>query len=897
MTPEQIAQAQIDWNEALGKIPGYTALVRFFHSIPYEEIIHGFVVLLIVLFALWLLLRAYFKLMRAWSQSKQKFVFLEITPPQSTDIPSVTTTGLFNLIAGLLNNSDWLDRLLFRHPTYSFEIVSGKESGIRYLVRVPEDVADALEKNLRTYLPGNAVKTVSDYLSADLPKSQNVKVIEFKFGRHFAYPLNEQSDLNKHDPLAYLTSSMTQLKSGNILALQVILEPLNSLELSSVRREIAQIKALIRKDKFAHWLHDWGFRRRLRIVNDLAFSFSQETTSLISEVVTGKGTKPLKSEPFKITATSADKELEEIVKTKLEQPLFAGSIRALLVMDKSEMKTREQGFRSSFMSFVHPAGQSLIPRRRLSAAKLAWRQYKNRLLGSPLVLSSSEVGSLYHFPQTTNNMIEDLVRTRSRELPAPLSLKQSDQKLDVVIGVNRYGNEDIPVGLTLEQRQKHMYVIGKTGMGKTTMLTNAIYQDMKNGKGLAVFDPHGDMFQELLKIVPENRKDDVIVFDPSDREWPIGLNILSPGVNFTNEEDEQEWIASSVIAVFAKITAKEYWGPRMEHILRNATLTALQTENPSLYTLQRLLTDKQYQKEVAGTLKDPVLKQFWKKEFALLGKMQLSSVTAPLTQRLGSFITTKMSRHILLQEKSTISISQIMDEGKILLVNLSKGDLGEDMSFFFGVILTSFIWMAAYQRTKIPEKDRRDFFLYVDEFQNFATPRFSEITSEGRKFHVSLIASHQNVAQIEEQSILKIVAGNSSSIVCLKAGPDDENFILPFMAPEVKKGDIVNLPPYHFFMKTTNAVSEGAFSGQTLPQEAKGSEEIKNMVVRSSRINNATPREDVEEYLEKLFSGRFAEKQTAKKAARKSVKKATDAVLKTKEKTSHKVADNFLNLP
>jgi len=337
------------------------------------------------------------------------------------------------------------------------------------------------------------------------------------------------------------------------------------------------------------------------------------------------------------------------------------------------------------------------------------------------------------------------------------------------------------------------------------------------------------------------------------------LNVLAPGIDFSDKEDEEEWITSSVLAIFAKMTAKEYWGPRMEHILRNATLTALQTENPSLYTLQKLLTDKSFQKSTASSLKDPVLKQFWNKEFALLGKMQLSSVIAPLTQKLGHFITTKMSRHILLQEKSTISISKIMNEGKILLVNLAKGELGEDQSFFFGAILTSFIWMAAYQRTKISETKRRDFFLYVDEFQNFATPRFSEITSEGRKFRIGLIASHQNIAQVEDQNILKVVAGNANTIICLKASPDEEKFILPFMEPEVLKGDIVNLAPYHFYMKVSNDLSENAFSGVTVPLDIEPSDKVRESVLAYSRKKYGAPREEVEKYLDRLFSGRAVE--------------------------------------
>jgi hypothetical protein len=227
-----------------------------------------------------------------------------------------------------------------------------------------------------------------------------------------------------------------------------------------------------------------------------------------------------------------------------------------------------------------------------------------------------------------------------------------------------------------------------------------------------------------------------------------------------------------------------------------------------------------------------------------------------------------------MQEKSTVRIGDVMNEGKILLVNLSKGDIGEDQSFFFGTILTSFIWMAAYQRTKIPEDKRRDFFVYVDEFQNFATPRFSEITSEGRKFHVSLIVSHQNIAQIEDKSVVKIVAGNAATMICLKASPDDEAFILPYMKPEVKMGDIVNLAPYHFYMKTSGDVSEEAFSGQTIPLDVIGSDETMKAVASYSRAKYSTPKVEVEKYMESLLSSGPA--KPVRKASKSKVTKTDD---------------------
>lgn len=849
----------------------FQSISRIFWSPQMVDLYNRLAVIALYLIAAWLFFVIVFSAIRFIRHLKESYTFLEITPPVDTKIQNVSNTQLFNLIIGLLEQRSWRDRLTLRQISASFEIISRKETGIQFIIRTPKSYASTFEKTLRAYTPDLNIKHIKEYIPQTI--SSNVKVLEFAQQKHFCLPLSEQADLNKHDPLAYLTSNMSRLKDGELLALQVVLKPLAHSNKSGLRHEASRLHKVLRRNTHIDWSQNTQAQRTANVfVQVLEFITQVIMVPIIflAEFVSGNEAK------FPITHTKfepspSDIELSELTKTKLSSPLFEASIRTLLIVSKDQMSEREKGLRSSFMSYRHTCGQTLVAKKTYFGA---WSQnfrlwkFRHRM-GGALVLSSSEIGALYHFPFNTDVHSEDLSRVRSRELPVPLSFKKENPNLDVIFGVNDYAGNETAIGTTLEQRRKHTYIIGKTGTGKTTLLKSAIYQDMLNGKGLAVFDPHGDMFHELLEIVPENRRQDVVVFDPSDRGWPIGLNILSPGVKFLDKEDEEEWITSSVIGVFAKITAKEYWGPRMEHILRNATLTALQTENPSLYTLQKLLTDKSFQKKTAQSLKDPVLKQFWNKEFALLGKMQLSSVTAPLTQRLGLFITTKMSRHILLQGKSTISISQIMDEGKILLVNLAKGDLGEDQSFFFGTILTSIIWMAAYQRTKIPENKRRDFFLYVDEFQNFATPRFSEITSEGRKFRIGLIASHQNIAQVDDQKILQIVAGNANTIICLKASPDDEKFILPFMEPEVEPGDIVNLAPYHFYMKVSNEASENAFSGVTVPLDIEGSEEVKKAVLACSREKYATSREQVEEYLDELLTGKInAAKSNLKKPSK-----------------------------
>jgi hypothetical protein len=838
--------------------------------------------LLILIIFLVLLILLFRFILRLKKSIKETPVLLEITPPSRTEKTAYTTTQLFSTFHGLINNDQTvLDKLLGKKERLSFEIVSSKNEGIRYLLRTTPDQVNNIKKNLTTYLPEVTIKTVNDYLPKDFGKQSDLQtqIVEYRLGKSFAFPLAKQNVLDEHDPVGYITGMMTKLSPGELISFQIVLSPIKTSETQIIQNTIrnkGDVLQYLSKPSY-HWVLRLCFG-----VITLLTTVIRETGGALISVLNEAQSSPeqirrmrayelesrMRANSFKSAPRVLDAYEQEIIKSvqeKITQPLFTTSIKLLVIAkSKQELKERINGFNSSLFTFSVANYQSLKVRKSLfNLKKIRIWMFKQRLVSIRIprndryaqILSTAEISDLYHFPFTRMAQTEGLVKSRSKELPAPLSLKKSDAKFDVVIGVNQYGGELVPIGITLEQRLKHIYIIGKTGMGKTTLITSSIYQDMINGKGLAAFDPHGDMLQELLKVIPKNRKNDVIFFDPSDREWPIGLNLLSPGIKFSNEEDEHDWITSSVLAVFKKLADEKYWGPRMEHILRNATLTALLTPSPNLYTIQRLLTDKNYQRKITLTLKDPVLKQFWEKEFKLMGRMQVSSVTAPLTQRLGSFISSKMSRHILLQEKSSISISQIMDEGKILLINLSKGDLGEDQSFFFGTILTSFIWMAAYQRTKIPESQRKDFFLYVDEFQNFATPRFAEITSEGRKFHVSLIASHQNISQVKDKDILKVVAGNANTIVCLKASPDDEAFILPFMDPEVEKGDIVNLVPFNFFMKVTGDESEDAFSGKTVPINVKSSDKTKDEIIAYTRQHYATPKIKVEKYLEKLFAG------------------------------------------
>jgi hypothetical protein len=794
------------------------------------------------------------------------YVFLQLAFPSTTTKSAYATEQLHIIMKSMAKHYGFWDHLAARKLPYSLELVATRDEGIRYIIMVPREDIDIVRRTLLSFLPGLKIQEINDYLQT--LNEVRISVSELKLTADFVLPLNDNKVLSEHDPIAYLTGYMRNLLPEELVSFQVVVTPIflsthpNELRhINDIRSRIALNKQIF--PKLSRYKLDL-LRILLRLITFpfwLIYMGAKLITFVVTMIITNG--KSLDSNTKKMNGDNPyEKEMTDSIKNKLDQQLFEVSIRVLVASsDIASIYDRLYAITSSFSTFTS-TNQSIDRRKSVrfkSSTSRRLSRFQNRSLVRHIftqqtILSSSELADIYHFPDTSLTKTEGLVKSRSRELAAPLSIKRSDAEPDVIIGANLFGGQTQDIGITLEQRRRHMYIIGKTGTGKTTLLKNAIYQDMLNGKGLAVLDPHGDMFRELLQIIPDNRRKDVVVFDPSDRDFPIGLNILNPGIDFKDEDDKNEWITSAVLSIFAKLSDEKQWGPRMEHILRNTTLTALQTPNPTLYTLQRLLTEKKYQKEVAKTLDDPILKQFWNKEFKLMGSMQMSSATAPLTHRLGHFITSKMSRNILLQEKSTLRIADIMNEGKILLVNLSKGDLGEDQSKFFGTILTALVWMAAYQRTKIPESKRRDFFVYVDEFQNFATPQFSSITSEGRKFRISLIVSHQNIAQLEDKDIVKVIAGNAATILCLKANPEDEDFILPYMKPEVEKGDIVNLAPYHFYMKVTGDEAEDAFSGQTMQLSIEADDNIKNAVVNNSRKEYATAKSVIEEQMNKMFA-------------------------------------------
>jgi CxxC-x17-CxxC domain-containing protein len=395
-------------------------------------------------------------------------------------------------------------------------------------------------------------------------------------------------------------------------------------------------------------------------------------------------------------------------------------------------------------------------------------------------------------------------------------------------------------GIRTDDRRRHMYVIGKSGVGKTTMLENMMLADLYYGHGIGVMDPHGDSAEKLINSIPEHRINDVVYFNPSDTEHCIGFNVLE-----SVKESQRHLIASGLMGVFKKIWP-DVWSARMEHIMSNTVLSLLENPGSTLMGINRVLVDRDFRRKIVAGVKDPVVKAFWITEFEQWDDKYRTEAIAPIQNKVGQFLSTSIIRNILAQEKSTINIRDIMDGNKVLIVNLSKGRIGEDASRLMGGLLVTKMQLSAMERVDVPENDRQDFYLYIDEFQNFATESFANILSEARKYRLCLTMAHQYIEQLDEK-VCAGVFGNAGTIISFRVGAADAPTLAVEFAPKFIEDDLVNLPMANIYLKLLcNGISSDPFSATTLPPIRVPVNNF-DKVVDASRKQWTVPRGIVEE--------------------------------------------------
>lgn len=444
----------------------------------------------------------------------------------------------------------------------------------------------------------------------------------------------------------------------------------------------------------------------------------------------------------------------------------------------------------------------------------------------------------------------------------------------VIFAKTNFRGKERTFGIKEADRRQHIYVIGKTGTGKSALLANLIIQDITNGKGLCIVDPHGELVESIIDKIPKERINDVIYFNAADTEYPIGFNVLE-----VPDPKYKHLVASDLMGIFTKIWAN-VWSPRMEYILNNCVLALIDTPGTTLLGIPRILVDKDYRQQIIANIQDPVVKAFWIHEYEGWRDQFRNEAIVPIQNKVGQFLSTSLIRNVVGQPKSTINIQNIMNNEKILLINVSKGRIGEDNSALLGAMFITKIQMAAMERVRIPEAERKDFYLYVDEFQNFVTESFANILSEARKYRLNLIIAHQYVGQLIAGTGIGIstkvrdaIFGNVGTMLVFRVGAADAEFLEKEFEPEFNIQDIVNLPNYNAYLKLmVDGVTSRPFSAVTLlPFAVATHKDNKEEVIKISRRFYSRPRRQVEQEITRwsgLAAGRapsFKERESGRK--------------------------------
>ena len=671
-------------------------------------------------------------------------VLLSVAVPRGNEIKIDAMEQLFASLYSIKKGG--FKQKFTAQPTVSFEIVAKKED-IRFYVWTPTKLKDLVEKQIHGAYPEAEVVEVEEYNIF----SQEGKVAykSFQLSRGNFYPIKTYKDLPT-DALASLTSSLAKMGEGEAAAIQILLSPADS-------------------------------------------SWQKEGRKFISD------TKKQEADPEKAKFSTSAKILE-LVEGKIGKPGFETSIRIVTVAGTSEAAKMHLDNIASTFEQVSSETNGLKKRKiRSKGAFMEDFLYRYQpmfhVLGNhPSILNSEELATIYHFPnkQVTTPHIYWLY---SKTAPAPSEIPAQG----LYLGTSTYRGIKRPVYIGDDDRRRHVYIIGKTGTGKTELLKDLIMQDIKAGRGICFMDPHGDAIEDLLKIIPPERAEDIIYFNPGDTERPMGLNLLE-----ASTEDEKHFVATSVINMMYKLFdpyKTGIVGPRFEHAVRNAMLTAMSDEGSTFVEVMRILTDASFVQELLPKVTDPIVRRYWTDQIAQTADFHKSEVLDYIVSKFGRFVTNKMIRNIIGQSQSSFSFRKVMDEGKILLINLAKGEIGEENSNFLGLILVPRILMAAMSRQDVPEDARRDFYLYVDEFQNFATPDFAQILSEARKYRLNLCVANQFIGQVEEE-VKNAVFGNVGTIIAFRVGVTDASYLSHEFTPTFAEDDLLNIERYHVYAKT-----------------------------------------------------------------------------------------------
>lgn len=722
------------------------------------------------------------------------FVLLEIAVPRDNEIKIDAAEQIYASLHSIKQGGFWQRFKAQQHM--SFEIVAKKES-IKFYVSCHRNNMELIEKLLAGAYPGLQVKEVEEYNIFD--ETGKVAFSEMVLRSESYKPIKVFKELTT-DPLSSITASTAKFAEGEAAAIQIIVVPAES---------------------------DW----------------QKAGESYVSR------TKKSESDPEKAKFKMSPADFEAI-DNKVNKPGFLTAVRIVTVAPtESTAKQNLANLKGAFSQFNGNMNGFKGKKIRFKNGFMVDFIYRYQsVFGNNSVLNSEELATIWHMP---NKTIETphIYWLNAKSAPATGGFPSTG----LYLGRSIYRGQERPIFISEEDRMRHMYLIGRTGTGKTELLKTLILQDMRAGRGLCFLEPHGDGIEELLELVPPERAEDVILFDPSDTQRPMGFNLLA-----VKTTEEMMQTSSAIINLMYKLYDPHKTGiigPRFEHSIRNAMLTVAVTPGASFVEVVRALTDDKYVQELLPKVTDPIVRRYWTDQIAKTDQFHKSETLDYIVSKFGKFITNKMIRNIIGQSKTTLNFREAMDTGKIVFLKLAKGLLGEEDSNFLGLLLIPKVLQAALSRQDMPKEERRPFYLYVDEFQNFATPDFAQMLSEARKYALGLVLANQFVSQLEE-TVKDAIFGNVGTLMSYRVGVPDASVLQHEFSPVFNETDLTNVGAQNIYVKTiVNGSPVPPFSMNVEKdmkiQKSMGSKKVADMIRELSRLKYGRDMEEVEAEIER----------------------------------------------
>ena len=842
-----------------------------------------------------LILRFFVVSFRKKKQSNIDSIVLKIQVYRENEKGPIVAEQMFASIYGVFENLSWWNRFLGKmEKNLSFEIANVNQK-ICFYAWMPRKFKSLVEGQLYAQYPDIEIQEIDDYANQNIKAFKAPKVektteeivpyasksifktavcAELELSDPYIYPIKRYGQFEDKltrkavDPLSAITATLGRLNATDEQAwLQLVIRPINK---KWRKRGIKLLRILAKgfaknnfwlEEKFTKLYISRGFVTRLINfpLRVLFWIFGARGEGALPNVIDMSETSS-SDELREELSSQHDRETSETAAMgKITKLGFEVNLRIVYVPRSenqyiADVKLKE--IVSSFQQFSLPQLNSLTVRTLNQKNNVILKRFQQRAIVNPFILNTEEIATLFHLPNdTVINPNIDWVT--SKKLESPLNLPQPKdvpKEEFTMLGKTNFRGEEKEFGIKMDDRRRHVYLIGKTGMGKSTLLENMIFSDIENGKGLAVIDPHGDLAEAVLNFIPKHRTNDVIIFDPSDTAFPVSFNMLEARL-----PEQRPLVASGLLGVFKKLYA-DSWGPRLEHILRNTILALIEFPNTSILGIPRMLVDADFRRKVVKNVTDPMVKSFWLDEFEKMPDRQRTEAISPIQNKVGQFLSSPVIRNIVGQVKSSLDLRFAMDRGKIIIVNLSKGKIGEDNSALLGAMLITKFQLDAMSRADIPEKERKDFYLYVDEFQNFATDSFATILSEARKYRLNLTMANQYIEQMSEE-VRSAVFGNVGTLVAFQVGYDDASYFESQFSEEVLANDIVALPKYQTYLRLmVDGMSSRTFSADTLPPPKLDEESRHEILIKLSRERYAVAREIVEDKIKRWSETRSIEK-------------------------------------